>query len=134
MSKKKKKPLEAPAPAPKNAFELPDGHHCWPSTGGHFTNGIEKRGDRIYLSPGRIDPMRQLADQAEGVNQLVDSVSAFAAKQLAVIQQARRRWWSLAIEDLGMTRSDPEFGRLMVNWDSGYVTLKPEEEKPDKPE
>lgn len=118
---KKKSAAEVP---PEHAFKMQDGRHTINGPDGRLGNGFEKVGERIKLSPGRLQVHCELAAEVDGVNALIEATNRFAAKRYAEIKSQRLRWWDQVRGDLGLARH-PDGERLIICGD--WVTLKPEE-------
>jgi hypothetical protein len=79
------------------AFELEDGHHCFP---GRY--GFEKDGSGIHIAPDRCERMAGLDAAEEGTLALLNSVNTFVANRLAEIARLRDKTWDDIAADLNV--------------------------------
>jgi len=131
VTKAKKK---AEPPKFTDAFDAPDGQHCFsgradgPDGDGLFRCGFTKRNGEIHIAASRVEVMSACDDETAGVKALLEATNAFAARTLAEIAKRRTKCWDHIIADLGLSKSDPRLMRLTVDR-YGLILLKPEEKK-----
>jgi hypothetical protein len=97
----------------RTAFELEDGHHCFP---GRY--GFEKEGGAIRIARDRGERMAGLDAAEEGTLTLLNSVNTFVANRLAEIARLRDKTWDDIAADLNV-----DFRKVALQIKEGVVTV-----------
>lgn len=116
---------------PRNAFELPDGHHVRPHDPQcSATYGFFKQGNRIQISEARRRSMDEILAWEYGLREFTKMVHEFSTGALVKLAKDRYRLWREIRADLGIADDDLS-GAL--NYVEGWVTqakTDPSEGKP----